>query len=131
MLGLEIPRQSQALHLGWLLSVPGLGLTEASYCLSERIYKVVQHEPRPVIHMEKQLGQACNLGAAESLGISKVCQTVLASLMESEIWHKLAGSVTLWGESLEKGQWPLLTLIPDTSISSSMLLVPFKLLPQS
>ena len=77
--------------------------------------------------MEKQLGQACNLGAAESLGISKVCQTVLASLMESEIWHKLAGSVTLWGESLEKGQWPLLTPMPDTSVSPSIPLVPFKL----
>ena len=43
--------------------------------------------------MEKQLGWACNLGGAESLGISKVAQRVLARLMESQIWHQLACSV--------------------------------------
>ena len=30
MLGLEIPRQREAVKLGWLLLVPGLGLTEAN-----------------------------------------------------------------------------------------------------
>ena len=35
-------------------------------------------EPRPVIHMEKQLGWAHKLDGVESLGISKVRQTVLA-----------------------------------------------------
>ena len=45
--------------------------------------------------MEKQLGWAHNLGGAEFLGISKEGQTVLARLMESQIWHHLAGSV--WG----------------------------------
>ena len=35
----------------------------------------------------------------------------------------------LWGQGLEKGQWPLLTFMPDTSISPSMPPVPFKLLP--
>ena len=53
--------------------------------------------------MEKQLGWC------ESLGISKAGQTVLARLMESQIWHQLAGSVALLGEGSEKGQWPLLT----------------------
>ena len=57
-------------------------------------------EPRPAIHMEKQLGLACKLGGAESLGISKVGQTVLARLMESQIWHQLASSV---GEGFKKG----------------------------
>ena len=33
------------------------------------------------------------MGEAESLGISKVQQTVLARLMESQIWHQLAVSV--------------------------------------
>ena len=33
------------------------------------------------------------LGGAESLGISKEGQTVLARFMESQIWHQLAGSV--------------------------------------
>ena len=80
--------------------------------------------------MEMQLGWACKLGGAEALWISKVGQTVLASLMESQIWHQLARFVGLWGEGLEKGQWPLLTLMPDTSVSPSMPLVPFKLPPQ-
>ena len=47
----------------------------------------------PAIHMEKQLGWACKLSGAESLGISKVGQMVLARLMESQMWHQLAGSV--------------------------------------
>ena len=47
MLGLKIPRQRQAVNLGWLLLVLGLGplskkyrdweLTESSCCLFERI----------------------------------------------------------------------------------------------
>ena len=37
VLGLEIPRQSQAVNLGWLLLVSGLGFTEASCCLLDRI----------------------------------------------------------------------------------------------
>ena len=90
----------------------------------------MQHEPRPAIHMEKQLGWACKLGGAESLGISKEGQTVLARLMETRIWHQLAGSVPLWGEGLEKGQWPLVTLMPDTSVSPCVSLVPLKLPPQ-
>ena len=79
MLGLEIPRQSQAVNLGWLLLVLGLGLTEASCCLFER-----------AIHMEKQHGLACKLVGVEPLGISKVGQTLLARMMES---HQLASSV--------------------------------------
>ena len=46
MLGLEVPRQSQAVNLGWLLLVTNLwllskryrgwGFTEVGYCLFER-----------------------------------------------------------------------------------------------
>ena len=53
----------------------------------------MKHEPRPAIHMEKQLEWAHKLGGAESLGISKVSQMVLGRLMESQIWHQLAGTV--------------------------------------
>ena len=63
VLGLEIPRRSQAMNVGWLLLVPGpwllsktyrgWGLTETGCCLFERIWEVVKHEPRPAIHMEK------------------------------------------------------------------------------
>ena len=42
--------------------------------------------------MEKQLGWAHKLGGVESLRISKAGQTVLARLMESQIWHQLASS---------------------------------------
>ena len=44
------------MNLGWLLLVLDLGITEASYCLFERIWEVVKHEARTVIDMEKQLG---------------------------------------------------------------------------
>ena len=52
-----------------MLIGPGLELTEASCCF--------------LVHMEKQLGWAHKLGGIESLGISKVGQTMLARLMES------------------------------------------------
>ena len=65
------------------------------------------------------------LGCGRDSGNLKASQTVLARLMESQIWHQLASSV---GGGLEKGQWPLLALMPDTSIPSFMPLVPFKLL---
>ena len=64
--------------------------------------------------MEKQLGWICKLDGMESLQISRVRQTVLARLMESQIWHQLASSVSLWGEGVEKGQLVLLTLMPDS-----------------
>ena len=60
----------------------------------------MKHEPRPAIYMEKQLGWARKLGGVESLGIFKAGQTVLAGLMESQIWHQLAGSV---GGGFRKG----------------------------
>ena len=41
---------------------------------------------------------------------------MLARLMESQIWHQPAGSMALWAEGSEKGQWTLLTLMPDTSV---------------
>ena len=42
---------------------------------------------------------------------------MLARLMESQKWHLPVGSVVLCGEGSEEGQWPLLTLMPDTSVS--------------
>ena len=100
------------MNLGWLLLVQDLELTDARCCLFERIQEVVQQEPRPAIHMEKQLGWAHKLGGAKSLEISKASRTVLARLIESQIWHQLASSVALLGNGLEKGQWPLLALMP-------------------
>ena len=83
----------------------------------------MNHEPRPAIHMVKKSGWASNLGGTESLGISKVDQTVLPRLMESQICHLLANSVALFGEALEKGQWHQLPCMPDTSIFPYMSLV--------
>ena len=80
--------------------------------------------------MQKQLVWGCKLDGVEPLGISKAGQTVLARLMESQIWHQLADSVALLEESSERGQWPLLTLMSGTPVSPSMPVVLFKLLPQ-
>ena len=88
---------------------------------------MVKPKPRLAIHMEKQCGWAHKLDGAESLRVSKAGQTVLARLMESQIWHQPAGFVSLQREGSEKGQWPLLTPMPDTSASPCMPLVPFKL----
>ena len=55
---------------------------------------------------------------------------MLARLMESQIWHQLAVSVALWVKGSEKGQWPLLALMQDTSVPPCMPLVLLKLLPQ-
>ena len=73
-------------------------------------------EPRPAIHVGKQVGWAPKLGGVESLGISWVGQTLLAWWMESQIWHQPAISVTLCGVGSEKVQWPLFALMPDTSV---------------
>ena len=43
--------------------------------------------------MEKQLGWVYNLGGVEFQGISRAGKIVLARLIESQIWHKLASSV--------------------------------------
>ena len=64
--------------------------------------------------MEKQLGWTHKLGGAEPLLISMVGHTVLARLMESQIWQQPTSSV---GGGLKKKQWPLLALMPDTSVS--------------
>ena len=84
-------------------------------------------EPRPTIHMEKRLGWAHRLGGAESLGIFKADRTVLAKFIESQVWHQPDSSMAPWGEGTEKGQWPLLALVPDTSASPSVPLVSLKL----
>ena len=49
---------------------------------------------------KSSLGGPVSWVGAESLGISNVGQMVLARLMESQIWHKLASSV---GEGFRKG----------------------------
>ena len=63
------------------------------------------------------------MSGKESQGISRAGHTVLARLMESQIWHQVVSSV--WG-GFRKGTE--IALMPDTSVSPSMLLVPFKLL---
>ena len=84
----------------------------------------MKHEPRPAIHMEKQL---LKLGGAESLGMSKVSQTVITKLMGPQMWYQLAGSM---GGAIRKGTMTSACLNPDTSVSPCVPLMPFKLLPQ-
>ena len=84
---------------------------------------------------------------AEPQGVTRVGETVLARLMESQIWHLPASSVALGCggrlRGLRKGKWPLSTVqfspgesyssalapMPDTSVSPCIPLMPFKLLP--
>ena len=54
----------------------------------------MKHETRPAIHVEKLHGWTYKLHGLESLGISKAGQTVSAMLMESQIYHQLAGSLS-------------------------------------
>ena len=74
------------------------------------------------------------MGGTESQGISRVGQTVLARLIESQIWHPPADSV--WGgfrkgtvDSVCLSAPPALSLLLDTSVPPCVPLVPFKLLP--
>ena len=64
--------------------------------------------------MEKQFGWAHKLGWVESLGISKVGQTVLARLIECSIQHQSASSV---GGGFSKGTMASVCYDPDTSAS--------------
>ena len=54
--------------------------------------------------------------------ISMVGHTLLARLMESQVWHPLAGSVALCrgvGGGSEKGQWPLPAFLMGRKLFSS------------
>ena len=82
----------------------------------------MKHVPRPAIHMEKPLltdEWACKLGGMEPQGISRMGQTVLARLMEYQIWHQPVGFVSLLGEGSPKGQWPLPAFLFGKKLSSS------------
>ena len=83
----------------------------------------MQYVPRPDIYLEKQLWWALKLGGRESLGISKVGQTVLARLIESQIWYQLAGSV---GGGFRKS---IMVSVHLDARHLSFSLVLFKLLP--
>ena len=90
----------------------------------------MQHESKPFIYMEKQLGWAHKLGGEDSLGISRVGQTVLVTSQVDGVSDMAPAVGSVGGEGLAKGQWPLPILMPDTSLPPSMPLVPFKLLPR-
>ena len=49
---------------------------------------------------------------------------MLASLMESQIWHLPDSSVPLWGEGSDKGQWPLPAFLSGRKLSPSSHLDP-------
>ena len=87
----------------------------------------MKHERRPAIYMEKQLVWASKLGGAESLGISKKGQIMLAKLMESQIWHQLADCV---GGGFRKGTMASACLDARHCSSSLYATGVFKLLPQ-
>ena len=83
----------------------------------------MNHEPRPAIHMENQLGCGRVSGDLQDRSNS-VSQVDGVSDM-----HQPAGFVVLWEEGSEKGQWPLLAPMPDTSVSPCIPLLLFKVPP--
>ena len=74
----------------------------------------MNHEPRPAIHMENQLG--CGRVSGDLQGWSNS----VATLTVSHIWHQLAGS--------EAGEFGKGTMA-SAHLSSCMPLMPFKMLP--
>ena len=78
--------------------------------------------------MEKQLGWAHKLGGVEPLWISTVGGSYSVSQVDGVSDMALPHHLCR-GEGLEKGQWPLLTLMPSSLVSLCIPLVPFKLLP--
>ena len=80
--------------------------------------------------MEKQLGWACKLGGVESMGTSNTSQTVLATLMESQIWQQPPGCWLsgVWAQKRDNGLCS--PLMADASASPSVPLMPFKLPPR-
>ena len=96
------------------------------------------HEPRQAIHMGKALETAwVRQGLRELLG-GNGGQTVTARLMDTQIWYLTL--VSVWGGLLkgnmasatplvwEKAAPPVLMLMPDTSVSPRMSLVPLDML---
>ena len=59
------------------------------------------------------------LDGAGPQGITRAGQRVWAMLMDSQMWHLPAGSVALWVEDSEKGQWPLPTVLSGGKLSLS------------
>ena len=90
----------------------------------------MRQELRPAIHVEKPLLAAVRWVGLESQGISRVGQTVLARVMESQICHQPASSVALPAFLSGRKLSPALALMPATSVPTSVPLVPFKLPPQ-
>ena len=65
----------------------------------------------------EQFGRAPKWGEMESQEISKSRQTVLARLMESQIWHLPASSVALQGEDPAKVKGLLPTFLSERKLS--------------
>ena len=63
----------------------------------------MQQGPRPVIHVEKQLGWALKLSGAESREIPGRSNSLgQVEGLDCQMWHQLPGSA--W-EGSKKGQW--------------------------
>ena len=87
----------------------------------------MKHKPRPVIHVEKPLGWASKLGGAEPLGVFKAGSIGVSQV--DGVSDMAPSLLALCGEGSAKGQWSLLTLMPDTSLSPCVPLMPFRRLP--
>ena len=89
---MEIPRWNQAVNLSWLLLCQAWGSLKPAVACSRgfrRLFSMSQAQP--FVWKNSLGGPVSRVG--QSLGISKAGQTVLARLMETQIWHQLTHSV--------------------------------------
>ena len=136
------PRQVAASAKSWVTcrDVQGiLRLDVACFRDFKKIWSMSQDRSFIWKYLWKQHGWTCRLGVEGPERITRVGKTVLARLMETQIWCPPAGPVperlikgTMTSTSVfvwERASSPALTLMPDNSVFLCMSLAPFKLLP--
>ena len=130
------------MNQGWLLLVFNTGHTRPNAASDILEKSTAWAETGCCIEKPlERVGWAQKLGRVGPEGITRVRQTVLARVMETQLQHPHAGSV---GKGISKGTvasvgtsvWdkvapPNFTLMPENSVSFCMSLVLFKLLYQS
>ena len=123
VLGLEVPRRCPAVNQCWLPLVLEMGPLGKMY-VAPRPDAAYLKDIRKVWSMSqsrtliwkshwKQIWWSHKLGRVESQGITREWATVLAQLVETQIWHLPASFV---GRMLRLKQWPLPAVLPGRKL---------------
>ena len=82
----------------------------------------MKQDPRPTIHMEKLLLIAVKLGGMEPQVISRARQTVLAKLMESQMWYPSCQCCGfMWGKAQKRDKVCDCLSVREKDVPSSCL----------